>query len=656
MKATILEGNVFDRLKDIMPGSVDCCVTSPPYFALRSYLPKGHPLKHLELGSEPTVEAYIGRMVEVFQLVRDCMSPYGTCWINIGDSYRDGGNLALIPQRLAQALQEPYEQHRIKLERDRTWMAAMIDGEGTISIHQLRGANRDGTPCQDGYSPFVSVSNNDREILEQCAAIAGHGNIRVKQRAGDTDGRNIKSRRDNYAWRLDASKAVEVICDVYPYLVAKRKQAILAHTLACHNRDARKLRGWQQPLPQKEQEKRAYLKQLINACNQREPVDLPSWCVEPKTIVEPGWIVRSVIVFHKPSPMPASLAGWRWVRCRVKVKGVGNDADGWQRSPRTYDPAIGGQRYQGVQWENCPGCKKCQPNGGLVLRRGSWRPTSSWEPVLMLAKQAGYFADGEAVKQPAAYGYRHHSDRLISGTENGDGHRSGGGTVSGGGGPDAVANLRDVWRTSLADLTKEELIALIEQQADGSLPDVWTISSEPLHEKHYAAFPSRLVELCLRAGTSARGYCPACGLPWVRVVQQKPDTRMPYKTVGVGPYSEESGRDDGNKLNKVLRADGTGGDLAQIQTETLGWRPSCSHQDQEPRPGLVLDLFAGSGRTGLVARKLGLDFVGVELSPTYCEMARRLLSGDLPLFDDVPDDPEEPPPAQQSFDWTGVTE
>jgi adenine-specific DNA methylase len=55
--------------------------------------------------------------------------------------------------------------------------------------------------------------------------------------------------------------------------------------------------------------------------------------------------------------------------------------------------------------------------------------------------------------------------------------------------------------------------------------------------------------------------------------------------------------------------------------ETVGWRP-----------GRVLDPFAGSGRTGIEALRLGLDFVGVELNPSYADMARRLLHSESPLF------------------------
>ena len=61
------------------------CVTSPPYFGLRDY---GHPD---QLGLEQTPEQYIAAMVEVFRCVRDVLADDGTLWVNIGDSYANGG-------------------------------------------------------------------------------------------------------------------------------------------------------------------------------------------------------------------------------------------------------------------------------------------------------------------------------------------------------------------------------------------------------------------------------------------------------------------------------------------------------------------------------------------------------------------------------------
>lgn len=66
---------------------VQTCVTSPPYFGLRSYLAPDHPDKHLEIGACHTPGQYIGRLVEVFRVVRDLLADDGTLWIVIGDSY-----------------------------------------------------------------------------------------------------------------------------------------------------------------------------------------------------------------------------------------------------------------------------------------------------------------------------------------------------------------------------------------------------------------------------------------------------------------------------------------------------------------------------------------------------------------------------------------
>jgi adenine-specific DNA methylase len=93
-----------------------------------------------------------------------------------------------------------------------------------------------------------------------------------------------------------------------------------------------------------------------------------------------------------------------------------------------------------------------------------------------------------------------------------------------------------------------------------------------------------------------------------------------------------------NVTNRQGAIDTKGGNQANgsastsPEVNTIGWRPSCSCPKDEPRPALVHDPFAGSGRTGQAAQWLGLDFVGVELNPVYVEMAERILREDAPLF------------------------
>lgn len=70
---------------------VQMCVTSPPYFRLRSYLPAGHPDKAMEIGTETTPAAFIANLVEVFRDVHRVLADDGTLWIVIGDSYAATG-------------------------------------------------------------------------------------------------------------------------------------------------------------------------------------------------------------------------------------------------------------------------------------------------------------------------------------------------------------------------------------------------------------------------------------------------------------------------------------------------------------------------------------------------------------------------------------
>ena len=85
--ATILVGDVRERLADIADGSVQTCVTSPPYWGLRDYGHDG------QIGLEQTPEAYVAEMIAVFREVRRVLADDGTLWLNLGDSYasfRDG--------------------------------------------------------------------------------------------------------------------------------------------------------------------------------------------------------------------------------------------------------------------------------------------------------------------------------------------------------------------------------------------------------------------------------------------------------------------------------------------------------------------------------------------------------------------------------------
>jgi DNA modification methylase len=86
------------RKLDLPDGSMNMCVTSPPYWGLRDYGHEG------QLGLESTPEQYVANMVEVFREVKRVLRDDGTLWLNIGDSYAGGGGFAPnAPTNQAQA-------------------------------------------------------------------------------------------------------------------------------------------------------------------------------------------------------------------------------------------------------------------------------------------------------------------------------------------------------------------------------------------------------------------------------------------------------------------------------------------------------------------------------------------------------------------------
>ncbi len=86
MRLQIHQGDCIDEMDWIPNRSVQCCVTSPPYFGLRDYGHDG------QIGLEHSPDAYVKKMVDVFREVRRVLRDDGVLWLNLGDSYSSVGN------------------------------------------------------------------------------------------------------------------------------------------------------------------------------------------------------------------------------------------------------------------------------------------------------------------------------------------------------------------------------------------------------------------------------------------------------------------------------------------------------------------------------------------------------------------------------------
>ena len=350
-------------------------------------------------------------------------------------------------------------------------------------------------------------------------------------------------------------------------------------------------------------------KELITPTGYK-PLDLihtPSLLI-PRLLAD-GWFLRSVIVWAKPNPMPESVSGTRWERHRVKQRNNGrgreaarNTTEG--RPQQDHD----GQYFAGdAEWGDCPGCARCTPNDGLVLRRGSWRPTRASEWILMLAKSANYFSDGEGVRQPLADSSWGRYDHAITSNEQYD--------------PARHKNTNGV-QSPMEVLTRAAAGVLAKGSAN--LRNVWIFPTQSFADAHFATYPTEFAKRCILAGTSDAGCCATCGAPWARVVKQQAITAHDGTTDSA--YQQGT---NANRLALLRQAARERGDEYSPGSQTLGFRPTCQHSS-EPVPSTVLDPFLGSGTSAVVVRSLARRFVGIELSADYVRMALERLEQTQP--------------------------
>lgn len=81
----IINSDCIEGMKSMPDKSVQCCVTSPPYFGLRDYGHEG------QIGLEETPEQFVAKLVDVFREVKRVLKDDGTLWLNLGDSYAGSG-------------------------------------------------------------------------------------------------------------------------------------------------------------------------------------------------------------------------------------------------------------------------------------------------------------------------------------------------------------------------------------------------------------------------------------------------------------------------------------------------------------------------------------------------------------------------------------
>ena len=591
----ILQGHVLDTLRQLPNQSVHCCITSPPYWGLRSYQ------------TEP----------QIWGGTDECEHVWGADMPKPGSEYREGLSTSIFAGREDKGeIRESFTKARGEFALDPKTIQA--GNKGSLSAH------RGGSFCQpcgawrgelgSEPTPELYVEHLVQVFREVWRTLRSDGVIFVNMgdsyAANGISGLSEKGHSSTLQGGANVGHSKQKK-SVPPGLKPKDLCGMPWRLAFALQADGWWLRSdiiWAKPNPMPE------------SCTDRPTKGHEYVFLMAKSGSNKFWTHRDLSGVRS---QPDSDYRWQHADGHEVVEAPPE----WLADPdiRVKCPTCGGSGKVRMEkdtalfgtiksgWVECGRCAESwQVDSGVkhgtVLR---WERINLWDGH-------DYYYDAEAVKEPLKQSSikrltQDTFDQQTGGPKD-YGHRT---------------NANRSARKALCNL-KEKLVA--EEKwgdrhcgwADRSksigrnLRTVWTIPTEGNPLAHFATFPRRLVEPCILAGTSEKGVCPACGAPWARVVERKP---MEIQRSGRGAALGEKGR---------TAASGTM--TAPPESKTTAWRPTCSCPATDPVPATVLDPFSGTGTTGIVAIMHGRAYVGLELNSEYVKMSLNRIRADCGML------------------------
>jgi DNA modification methylase len=561
MSVIVLRGDA--RRLPLADASVDLIVTSPPYYALRSYtdtpqlcvrckqLPDGyvnpgdalrnlreawpdwdahvaaeHSPKHYDgqIGAEKTPAEYVDNLIDCTREWMRVLKPSGSIFVNLGDSYSRG---------------QPFDS--TLTVADAAWLAGMVDSDGCITVrHTQQPTMRAPT-----FEGVIAIEQEDQDGVRRAHAITGQGRVW-----------SIKGGRGKPMWRWSVStrQARWVAERIWPFLRIKQRQALAIVELARH-REEHSARGRYNPIKPEWIEYRQRICRAVRAWNQRERDD---W--EPPLLPVVDLPLRPRMV------QPKSLTGlpWRYALRCIDELGLILRAE--------------------VIWD--------KPNG--LPESVTDRVRRSHEQWFHMTRAPRYYSAVDRIRQPhapataARYAAGYGNRTKANGARKSTGYDLGG----------------DDWKANPL----------------GALPgSVWEIPTQPLKVPahlgidHFAAFPMEWPRRIVQ-GWSPEGICTGCGEGRRPVADRCAEQADSSVRGARDRVAATGGRISGGTLQSTLRG-------LTVRTVT-GEVCACPDTSAPTRPAVVVDPCGGTGTTALVAHALGRIGISVDMSMDYARLAQ----------------------------------
>ncbi len=599
MSIRYLIGDVFDRMAQLEDGSVDLVLTSPPFLALRSYLPADHPDKDKEIGSEATPAEFIDVLLRLTAEWRRLLAPHGSLVVELGDTYSGsggaGGDYGDKGWRDGQLTFEQQQAVLPKTERgpklsDRLHNATTgnknrdkrpgwpLDKSLTLTPESYRFALAYGLNPHTGQ-PSPAGQWRVRNVIRWVRPNPPVGALGDKFRPATSELVVACVSKDRW-FDLDTVRE--------PYKYPEQIRAALHTFKDKDNLDNDKGR------------EQGGLGEFRAADSAGAP-PLDWWKISPKgysgktattvkQVVDPGEFSGDMNrTTSEDCPMHAGLPG--------QLPKAQRDAlqDGVQSS---HNPDTSARPVQGQLLDSSP----TDHSDELTTVE---RSSDSHDPEYVSAATPHNKASRKTDLVPSTNSSDTPSEKTSDHTgrtptaPSSDGHH-----------PDTPENKTSVDGLSSHEPGTDVDIGRISGRLEACTCTyfIWDTN----YTSHYAVWPS---ELCVKPikAMCPREVCRQCGEPRRRIVDVEPSPNS-------GNWYHQ-GQDGGSP---------TGGTIRTVRkTSTLGWS-DCGHDNY--RPGLVLDPFAGTGTTLAVAHGHSRDAIGIDIDERSAELARDRVG---PLFLEV---------------------
>lgn len=630
--ARYLVGDVFERMAELPDGSVDLVVTSPPFLALRSYLPADHPDKHKEIGSETTPADFLDTLLALTREWRRVLAPHGSICVELGDTYAGsgGGGIEKGDSCTDSCMREAYSQ-----------LLGPLGPAATTCAHGVRREKKDLRPTR-------SV----------------HPDADGRHRNSDPSRRELRYNRNEnggVAWPLD--KSLAGIPTLYAWSLAYGRNLLRPDTTIDPWR-VRNLLVWARPNPpvgalgDKWRPATSY---VTVACVGRsryfdldavrtahtvadagplrgraaQPVGMNSdagsqWSSGERMSLNPAgappldWCDERDLDWQPLMPLPTQpFSGTtptvHWVPAEEGASGDDIRRKVSPDCPRHGD--LPGQLPKALRDAHAADSStRTERSGARPARAQPHDSVPTDPPAAETTVQPGLFP----VDAPAATGHStgsHRTDHAPSTTQpctpfaqtaDDTARRSTPPESS------ATDHGTDVSRTS-----SDGSVASPEPQTPADTADIprserpCTCSLERRiteRTSHYATFPTKLPARLIECMAPQR-VCRTCGQPSRRITSDH--EYAPSATYRGGAMIADTER----VAEGVNQWRGDGGAKASVvrTVETLGWS-DCGHDNW--RPGHILDPFGGSGTTAVAATGAGRDCTLIDIDARNADLAR----------------------------------